>query len=241
MYSLDKNSFHELILILSVSVVMIILYLFISGFIASQKRITTNHTNENTNLFRVIHQRLLGLIFLGVVPAFSGLFIQGRTFDYYGVNVGNPLISIFWILILSLIIFSMNLVFSRKPENIRVYPQIRKREWDGTLVIGNAASWIAYLFGYEFLFRGFLLFTCVSILGVFPAIIINTIFYSCAHIPKGLRETLAAIPFGIILCLVTIQTGNLWVAFFTHVVLALSNDFIAIDANPEFHYKLKAN
>ena len=57
---------------------------------------------------------------------------------------------------------------------------------------------------------------------------VNTIIYSLAHVPKGNREALAAIPFGIILCYLTIKTETIWIAVFVHLALALSNDYFAL-------------
>jgi len=39
------------------------------------------------------------------------------------------------------------------------------------------------------------------------AIIINTILYSATHFYKGVQEVIGAIPLGIVLCLLTIDTG----------------------------------
>ncbi|GAI37228.1 unnamed protein product, partial [marine sediment metagenome] len=73
----------------------------------------------------------------------------------------------------------------------------------------------------------------VHVIGVWPAIAVNTSIYACTHIPKGFKEAIGAIPFGIILCIITLITGNIWVAFFIHVLLALSNDYFALYHNPE--------
>ena len=67
----------------------------------------------------------------------------------------------------------------------------------------NLLGWAIYLFGYEFLFRGILLFPLAETVGVWPAIAVNIALYSATHIPKGLDETLGAIPLGLVLCWLT--------------------------------------
>jgi membrane protease YdiL (CAAX protease family) len=73
----------------------------------------------------------------------------------------------------------------------------------------------------------------VAQFGVWPAIAINVALYSSTHIPKGLDETIGAIPLGIVLSLLTLLTGTIWIAFFVHLTLALTNSFTALKFNPE--------
>ena len=94
-------------------------------------------------------------------------------------------------------------------------------------------GWIIYLLGYEILFRGIFLFPLAAILGVWPAIAINTLFYSGSHIPKGIKEAIPAIPFGIILCLITLLTGSILAAFIIHLGLALTSTFASIKFKPK--------
>jgi membrane protease YdiL (CAAX protease family) len=101
----------------------------------------------------------------------------------------------------------------------------------------NAVGWFLYLFGYEFLFRGVLLIPLIEPLGMWPAIAINIVLYSATHIPKGLDETIGAIPLGFVLCLLTISSGTIWIAFIVHVVIAWTNTFTALKFHPDMQLK----
>jgi membrane protease YdiL (CAAX protease family) len=68
------------------------------------------------------------------------------------------------------------------------------------------------------------------------AFLLNALIYSLAHAPQGWRETLYALPFGILLCAITSLTGNFWAAYIIHVSLALSNDHFAIKNNPHMRF-----
>ena len=104
------------------------------------------------------------------------------------------------------------------------------------MVYLNLLGWFLYLFGYEFLFRGVLLIPVVKALGVWPAIAINVAIYSATHIPKGLDETVGAIPLGLALCLLTLATGTIWIAFLVHVTMAWTNTLTSLKFNPEMKY-----
>ncbi len=222
-------------------------------FITSSKLLHTWFTakfgEEKTLVWWVVFQKFAGVVFLGIIPAIIGLTILSKTPADFGMKTGNALITLYWIAGLAAVIIPMNLIFARKPDNIKTYPQIRTREWDMRLVLANTLSWMAYLLAYEYLFRGFLLFSCLpaeasaqageSTLGAWPAIAINTAIYAFVHIPKGIKETLGAIPFGILLCIITLNTGTIWVAFFAHVILSQSGEYIALYFNPEMQFKFR--
>jgi membrane protease YdiL (CAAX protease family) len=65
-------------------------------------------------------------------------------------------------------------------------------------------------------------------MGLWSAIAVNTSIYALIHLPKGKRETIGAIPLGIVLCLITSYTGTIWAAFWIHCTLALTNEWFSI-------------
>jgi membrane protease YdiL (CAAX protease family) len=125
---------------------------------------------------------------------------------------------------------------AKKPKNLVNYPQIRAKNWDRKTFYINLLCLAIYLFGYELLFRGVLLFPLAETLGIWPAIAINIALYAATHIPKGLDETIGAAPLGLVLCILTLQSGNIWIAFLVHVALAWTNSLTALRYHPDIHY-----
>jgi len=188
------------------------------------------------NTIPIISQRLLGVFFFGLSSLVVIQFVLHAPPADFGVSLPNSK-TFLWLLILSVVIIPMNYFNAKSPENLSQYPQIRKAEWSTSLLALSSLSWVAYLFAYEFMFRGFLLFASIPILGIWPSIILNTALYSLVHIPKGNKETLGAIPFGILISYLSIETGTFWLAFFVHIVLALSNEWFSIAAHPQICLK----
>ncbi|MFW6289100.1 MAG: CPBP family intramembrane glutamic endopeptidase, partial [Spirochaetota bacterium] len=116
------------------------------------------------------------------------------------------------------------------------YPQMRLAAWGPREIIVNIVGWAAYLFAYELMFRGFLLRSLLPY-GVVLAVSVNIALYVAVHVPKGLSEAIAAVPFGALLCFLTIEYGTIWAAFILHLVLALANSLVAIAENPEMEYR----
>lgn len=182
--------------------------------------------NNNSN--HIIFQRLTGALFFGIIPTLIITKICNFTLTDFGITSGISAESILWISLLTAFIIPLNYFNSKKPDNLAMYPQIRKEKWSIALLIASSLSWIMYLLAYEMLFRGFLLFSSLNIFGYWPAILINTIIYSLVHYHKGPKEIFGAIPLGFILCILTIKTGNFWIAFITHIFLALSNEWFSL-------------
>ncbi len=176
---------------------------------------------------------------MGVAPLVTCLvLLEGSTPTDYGLTIipETTFYSIVWTLGLSALVIPIAYFSAKKPKNLVNYPQIRAKEWTQRTVFINALGWALYLFGYELLFRGTLLFPLVDSVGVWPAIAINIALYSATHIPKGLDETIGAAPLGLVLCLLTIASGTIWIAFFVHVAMAWTNSFTALKFHPDIHY-----
>jgi membrane protease YdiL (CAAX protease family) len=232
-YSISEINEHlEIVLSLGLTTLGFIVY----WFLAESKKVATYFTKgdsgEKTEVKRVVFQKMVGVIFLGLLPTIVCLLVFPYTLAEYGLNFKNFGDSLYYTGILACLIIPLTLFSARKKDTQEMYPQMRIERWTAKLVFTNSLNWALYLFAYEFLFRGILFMLIYPKVGVIPAIAINTAIYSCTHIPKGMKEALSAIPFGIVLCLLTLETSTIWIAFLAHLVLALSNDYGAIFFSP---------
>jgi membrane protease YdiL (CAAX protease family) len=170
---------------------------------------------------------LLGFLLFGIVPFILVIF-SGLSLNSVGVEGFVSLDEILWILGLSAVVIIMNYFAARSEDNLRMYPQIRVKDWPRRLLIKSSLTWILYLIGYEFLFRGYLLFSWEKEVGALMAISVNVALYVLVHVPKGLKEAVGALPLGILLCILTLQTGTIWIALLVHIVMALTNEWFSI-------------
>ena len=60
--------------------------------------------------------------------------------------------------------------------------------------------------------------------------------YAISHIPKGLSETIGSIPLGLVLCVLSLLSGTIWIAFFVHIALSFTNSLTALAHHPEIKY-----
>jgi membrane protease YdiL (CAAX protease family) len=223
----------------SITTLLFFLYQFVTDSKGYWLRIKKWFGAERGPVARVIVRRLWGALLFGLVPLILILFCHPKPLAAFGLTLDNGLFSLGWIAALTPVVLLMNYVNAKKSDNLAMYPQIRKTEWSRSLLVGSALSWMAYLTGYEFLFRGFLLFSSYFVLDAPTAIAINVCLYALVHLPKGIKETLGAIPLGILLGILTLQSNSLLIALAVHIIMALTNEWFSIRANPEIKMKAR--
>jgi len=174
---------------------------------------------------RVLLRRVIAAANLFAVPAMQ-LRASGDTASM-GLDFSNPGVTL-----LSILLFSgMAVAVNKYAEpDTNSYPQLKAPRWTPRLFVMNGTTWILYLLPYELLFRGFLFFSCLEDYPLWLACTINIVIYALSHLPKGIKETLLCIPFGLLLCMLTWYTGNIWSAVFIHIALALSNEYYAVNS-----------
>jgi membrane protease YdiL (CAAX protease family) len=188
--------------------------------------------SPDNNVRNILLQRLSGVFIYGMLPLFLFIFlIDERTVGYYTGKLSIE--TFYWLIPIAVLVIIINYLNAGKEDNLNMYPEIRKSRWTVSLVFLSALSWIAYLLAYEFIFRGLLFIPAYKLFGFWPAVLINIGIYSLVHVPKGAKEGIGSIVLGFILCLLVVKTGSFWIAFFIHIVLALSNEWFSIMKNPE--------
>ncbi|MBI3133096.1 MAG: CPBP family intramembrane metalloprotease [Bacteroidetes bacterium] len=190
----------------------------------------------------ILFNRFAGFVLMGIFPVLICLvYLNEYTLADYGLTFisETALFSLLWIIGLCMVVIPLAYFSARKEKNWAQYPQIRAASWTRRMMVMNALSWFVYLFGYEFLFRGVLLVPLTDTMGLWPAIAVNVALYAATHIPKGLDETIGAVPLGVVLCILTLQSGTIWIAFLVHVAMAWTNSFTALKYNPATNYSGK--
>lgn len=218
-----------------------ILYWFIALSQGVRQYFYNRFPFDEATSFHIFFTKLTGFVSMGVLPALVCFIISpANTPAAYGLSFANGTawFSFKWIIGLGTLLMILAFFSAGKPENLKNYPQVRAGIWTTRTIFLYILGWTLYLTGYEFLFRGVLLFPLVKAIGIGPAIAVNIAMYSATHIPKGLKETIGAIPLGLVLCMLTLASGTLWIAIFTHLVMALTNSFRALYLHPEMKVKI---
>ncbi len=233
MKPLNPNIFIGMVLF--TTVLSLCLYFFLTSGLQDKIKVASN------NAAAVYKQRFWGVIVFGGTPVLVSLFSPVPFAHYFGLLLKQPVHSGIWLAVLSALIIPFCFFAGKVPANLKVYPQIRATSWNMRLLALSALSWAAYLFCYEIFFRGFLLFSCVRAFGPQWAVLVNVVVYALSHLPKGKNETIGSLLFGGVLCIATLQTESIWVAFGSHLVMALTMEWVSIYNHGSMRIVLKGS
>jgi membrane protease YdiL (CAAX protease family) len=184
----------------------------------------------------ILMQRMWGFLFMGAGPLLFILFWPGKKLAEYGFGFSFLSPPPWWILAVIAFIIIAGYFAAKKPANLAMYPQIRCKKWTPALLGISGTTWLTFLLGYEFLFRGFLLFASLEIMAPWAAIALNCAIYAFAHLYKGPGETFGTLPFGVLFCYLTLITGNIWTALLIHSIMALSNEWWSIHRHTNMEF-----
>lgn len=218
---------------IAVTTLVFLVYYLISSSNQISRRLEKKFNKEDVSIRKIMLHRLSGAVLFGFVPLLVILLVFKLPVNDFGSNKDFLAKSIIWWIPAAILVVVINYYATRNKNHLAQYPQIRAKHWSSGLSTLSALSWITYLAGYEFMFRGFLLFSCLESFGYWPAIIINISLYSLIHLPKGPTETVASVFFGFILSYLSIELGSFWFALFIHITLALTNEWFSISFHPE--------
>lgn len=157
-------------------------------------------------------KHILGILLFGVI---GYLFIPGYRYLIYVSEV--PSVKVLLLLLL-VVLVTARLASEIVKRNLK-----NKKEMSH---YNQGQRWkyfpirLLFLFCYEFFFRGVLFFSLLNLGGLLVAIVFTTMLYVLIHIFDSKEEILGAIPFGIVLCLFSYFTNNIWSAFIIHITLS---------------------
>lgn len=153
--------------------------------------------------------RATQLIYYLLVPLAAGyLLFRDKPWDY-GIRIGLWKSAII-LTIVSLGAMALILYGTGKIPEFRSYYQMRNIDWPELLV-----SHALYMFSWEFLFRGYMLFGLEKSIGK-SAIFVQTIPFVLLHLGKPFLETLACIPGGFLLGYMAYRTRSFLPCFIIH-------------------------
>jgi membrane protease YdiL (CAAX protease family) len=221
----------------SIAIPVATLTFLVYHFIFTSERINNRFMDKfgtpGASIRKVLYQRILGGVLYGLVPLLIIVLVFRRPLGGYGFSGENLAKSFLLWMPVGLVVVGISYFLSKNEKNLARYPQIRISEWNTKILLVSALTWIVYLVGYEFMFRGFLLFSCLESFGYWPAILINICLYSLVHVPKGATEAFGSLLLGAFLCYLTLFLGSFWLAVFIHVTIALSTEWFSLGFQPD--------
>ena len=215
------------VLVLLISTVLLILFHEnCSAHIFRAKFLRYFSASELKPLYPAFFWYGCSFVVLGVVPLLIGRFGLRRPVRDWGVGLGDWKFGLPSVLICYFAFLPVLVVISYQPAFQAKYPLFDEAQKSVALFIIYELSYMMYFIGWEFIFRGFMLFGLKPAMG-FYAVFVQTIPFAIMHFGKPQIETLAAVGAGVLLGYLSIRTRSFWYGWMVHSLVAVTNDILA--------------
>lgn len=115
-------------------------------------------------------------------------------------------------------------VLSSQPGFQRMYPHFRGGIENGRLLLAYEAAYVLYWIGWEYLWRGFVLFGTSHTFGLY-SILIQALPFALLHLSKPIPEQILSVVGGLALGAVVWRARSFWIAVPIHSVQMILIDF----------------
>ena len=214
------------LLILSSTVVLLTLYIYHGkhGSFINFRQLFSKP--EIYDLSSYVFEYLACFVLLFIVPLLLVKFVLKESPVKYGLKPGDMKFGVISTLIAIVVLIPFLYSGSLVPGMQATYPQARS-------VIGNFKLfailefyYLFYYIGWEFFFRGFMLFGLRDKFGALAAILLQTIPSCLMHIGKPEVETLGSIVAGIGFGYLALRTGSIIYPVIIHLFVGIFTDLL---------------
>ncbi len=156
------------------------------------------------------------------------LFLTKSSFQEYGFSLGDVRKGLNYVVIITLF-FLPFLIYSafKFPEFHNYYPRYPGARDSFKILLYWEFLFFIYLIGWEYFFRGFLLFTLKKYIG-FWSVVVQALPFAILHIGKPLPEVYSSFFAGIILGYICLKAKSFWPALLTHWIISVIFDVLIV-------------
>lgn len=182
--------------------------------------------NEFVQLYEYLFWFIGDFISLFLLPSFIIIFLFKEKISDYGVKLGDYKLGLQITLISIAVMLPILWFVSASPQFAAKYPHLQMAKSDWTVLIIYEIGMLIYLFAWEFIWRGFMLFGLEKRFGYY-AVFIQMIPFVILHNGKPELETFSSILGGIILGIVALRTRSFIYGVLIHFAIMLGIDLFS--------------
>ncbi|MCL2347611.1 MAG: CPBP family intramembrane metalloprotease [Planctomycetaceae bacterium] len=190
--------------------------------------------------FQIFGKSVVSQFFLGTYKIFGSFFLFGiipiliiklvfrEKAGDYGLRPGNTKRVAFTFGVLAPVMIVLGFVAGRDPAFWSVYPFNRTVTTETTLFACHALTYLAYYFGWEFFFRGFLQHGLRESFGGLNAVLVQTMASTLLHLGNPVGEVFGAIFGGLLWGGLTVYCRSIFSGFLQHSLLGITLDWFIL-------------
>lgn len=166
-----------------------------------------------------------GFLFLAV-PCAAAALTPGIRLRNLGTGAGDWRFGLGAAVLLLGIMLPVVFIAARSPQFQGSYPLAGGATKDRAHFVVYEAAYASYFVAWEFLYRGYLLFSLERKIGNL-AIVVQTIPFALLHLGKPELEALGSVVAGLALGIVALRARSFWYGALIHITVALTMDLRA--------------
>lgn len=151
-----------------------------------------------------------------LLPVLLIVVVHKRPLRSFGLGFGDWRFGLKLSVIFLAVMLPILWVASASPAFQQVYPHASIVRGDWTLFAMYEAGFLLYFIGWEFIWRGYVVFGLAPHTGATVAVLVQTLPFVMLHYGKPLPETLGAIVAGIALGALSLRVRSFWYAVLIH-------------------------
>lgn len=213
------------------ALIFAIFIIFIYCYFGSSSFFEITFTSvENVSYYKIIYHNCMSFVLFFCLGILYVKFIMKKSLKEFGLGLGNRKLGGYLILIATIVVPLICFSVLLSPDMINTYPlvdlKVNNAWWQWILYLG---SYILYYFGWEFLFRGIMLFGTKQRFGLLGAILVTTLISALIHTSiagfgKPMIETLSAVFAGFIFAFITNKTNSIYYSLYIHALVGICTD-----------------
>lgn len=153
-------------------------------------------------------------------------FVLKEKLSDYGLQLGDVKIGLSFSILFLFVMIILIWFVSATPAFAEKYPHLSSAKSDWNTLFIYEAGMLIYMFAWEFIWRGFMLFGLEKRFGVY-AVLMQMIPFVILHNGKPFLETFGAIFGGIALGILALRTRSIYYCVATHIGVMFSIDVIS--------------
>ncbi len=186
----------------------------------------------NRDFYSAIYEYTIAFLLMFWVPYFIVKMTFKQTLKDFGFRWGDAKYGFRFIAIVLPYVLWMAYVGSSAESMQMEYPLAKSTMQHWPLFFMVEIFYLVFYLGWEFLFRGFMLFGLEKHYGPIAAILIQTIPSAIVHIGKPAYESFGAIFAGLVFGFLAIRTRSMFYPLIIHAIIGIANDlFITFRLN----------
>ena len=178
----------------------------------------------NQDFFSAIYEYLTAFLLMFWVPFFIVKMVFRKKLGEFGFRLGDKTYGFRFVIIALPFLLWAAYVGSSSSAMQAEYPLAKSAMSHLSLFFVVEVFYLMYYLGWEFFFRGFMLFGLEKRYGAATAILIQTIPSAIVHIGKPVSESFGAIIAGLVFGYVALRTRSIFYPLLLHAIIGIGTD-----------------